>query len=99
MPVPLAPPTHLSLFQTYSSAQRFHRVSADSNVGDLLPVACRAHKAFTGSSGFDALVDETLLISFCCAILHHPTNGTSISRSRSRIASSITNTDGAHFQP
>ena len=79
MPVPLAPPTHLSLFQTYSSAQYFHCISADSNVGDPFTVACRAHKDFTGSSGFDALVDENLLIRFCYAMLHHPTNGTTSS--------------------
>src|SRR5438046_5828397 len=60
MPVRLAPPTRVSVFQTYSAAQHFHRVSADSNVGDLLTFACRAHKNLTRPPSFDPLVHENL---------------------------------------
>src|SRR6266545_6241100 len=66
----------LTQSQIDGAAQHFRRVSADSNVGDLLTVAFRANKDFTGSSGFDALVNENLLVRFCHAMPHHPTNGT-----------------------
>src|SRR5207247_1427016 len=76
MPVRLAPPTRASVFQTYSSAQHFHRVSADSNVADLVTFACRAHKDFTRPPSFDPLVNENLLVRFCQAMPHHPTDST-----------------------
>src|SRR6266404_6009859 len=61
--------------KTRGSAQHFHRVSANTNVGDLLTVACRPHKDFTGSSGFDSLANENLLVRFCQPMAHHPTDG------------------------
>src|ERR687891_386958 len=99
MPVRLAPPIHLSLFQTYNPAQHFHGVAADANVGDALTVARCAHKDFTRSSSLDALADENLLIRFRKAMPHDPTDGATRSRSRGRIFSAIEEHAGANLAP
>src|SRR5918996_1195521 len=99
MPVRLAPPIHLSLFQTYNPAQHFHGVAADANVGDALTVARCAHKHFTGSSSFDALADENLLTRFRKAMAHDPTDRTARRCSGGGIFSSIKKHPRAHFSP
>ena len=67
----------LALFsKAESPAQDFHCVSADPDIGDLLAIARRAHKDFTRSPGFGALMNENLFVRFCHAVPHHPTHGT-----------------------
>src|SRR5439155_22847150 len=92
-------PTINFLSKTCSATQHFHRVSADSNVGDLLAFACRAHKDFTRPPSFDPLADENLLVRFCQPMPHHPTHGTPGRCSGGRIFSAIEKPPGAHFDP
>src|ERR1700738_2439892 len=77
-------PSHL---QADRSAQHFYRVSADPNVCDFLcasparTVARCAHKDFTRSSGFDALMDDNLLVRFRQTMPDDPTYRATGSRS------------------
>src|SRR5213082_2597819 len=99
MPVRLAPPTRASVFQPYSATQHFHRVSADSNVGDTLAVSRCSHIHFARTTNLDALSNQYLFVAVCDPVLHHPTRGATGRCSRRWIFTAIKEHARPGFQP
>src|SRR4030095_11796398 len=59
----------------------------------------RTHKELARPSGFDALVNDNLLVGLRQAVPHHPTRGTTGSGSSGWIFAAIEKHPGAHFAP
>src|SRR5712675_2254200 len=60
--------------QDHGSAQYFHGVATDSNIGNAFPFPRRPDMHFAWATTLNALPNQHLLITRCDAVLDHPTD-------------------------
>ena len=59
--------------QGHCSAQYFHGIATNADIGDASAFARRPDMHFAWATALDALSDYDLLITLCNAVLNHPT--------------------------
>jgi hypothetical protein len=59
--------------QRHGSAQYFHGIATDADIDNASPFPRCPHMHFAWATALDALSDYDLLITFCNAVLNHPT--------------------------
>src|SRR6266446_9459405 len=61
--------------QHHGSAQYFHSISTDADIGNAFPFPRRPDMHFAWATTLNALPNQHLLIIICDAVLDHPTRG------------------------
>ena len=65
------------------------RMATHAHIGDALSLSSRSDVHLAWPTAFDALSDHHLLITFCDAVLNHPTRSASCCRSRGWILTTV----------
>ena len=58
--------------QDHGSAQYFHGIATDADIGNAFPFPRRSDMHFAWATALDALPNHHLLVIFCDAVLNHP---------------------------
>src|SRR6266496_3933711 len=61
--------------QDHSSAQYFHGIATDADIGNASPFPRCPDMHFAWATTLNALPNHHLLVTFCDAVLDHPTRG------------------------
>src|SRR5882724_7987714 len=61
--------------QDHGSAQYFHGITTDADIGNAFPFPCRPDMHFAWATTLNALPNHHLLITICDSVLDHPTGG------------------------
>src|SRR6476620_11401339 len=85
--------------QHHRSAQYFHGIATDANIGNPSPFPRRPNMHFAWSTTLDALLNHHLLFTFCDAVLNHPTGSAACRRSRGWIFATVKKHSCSSFEP
>src|SRR5512133_2679019 len=75
--------------QDHGSAQYFHGIATDPDIGNAFPFPPRSNVHFAWPTALDALLNHHLLITFCDAVLDHPTGSTACRGSRGWVFATV----------
>jgi len=78
--------------RTTSSAQYFHGIATDADIGNASPFPRRPDVHFAWATALDALPNHDLLIGFCDAVLDHPTGSAACRRSSGWVFATVKKT-------
>ncbi|HEY4638869.1 MAG TPA: hypothetical protein VIG87_03030, partial [Candidatus Udaeobacter sp.] len=67
--------------QHHGSAQYFHGIATDADIANAFPFPRRPDMHFAWATALNALPNQDLLITFCDAVLNHPTGSAACRRS------------------
>src|SRR5258707_14557055 len=85
--------------QDHGSAQYFHGIATDADIGNASPFPRRPDMHFARATALDALPNHHLLITFCDAVLDHPTGSAACRRSRGWIFATVKKHSCSSFEP
>ena len=75
--------------QDHGSAQYFHGIATDTDIANASPFPRCPDMHFAWATALDALPNHHLLITFCDAVLNHPTGSATSRRSRGWIFATV----------
>src|SRR5882672_2707816 len=75
--------------QDHGSAQYFHGIATDADIGNASPFPRRPDMHFARATTLNALLNHHLLVTFCDAVLDHPTGSAACRRSRGWIFATV----------
>src|SRR6266699_6348970 len=75
--------------QHHGSAQYFHGIATDADIGNASPFPRCPDVHFAWATALDALPNHDLLIGFCDAVLDHPTGSAACRRSRGWVFATV----------
>src|SRR5919106_7083855 len=84
--------------QDHSSAQYFHGIATDADVGNPFPFPRCSDMHFAWAAALDALLNHHLLITICDAVLNHPTGCATSGRSRGWIFAAVEKHSSSSFE-
>src|SRR3954453_9566045 len=85
--------------QHHGSAQHFHGVTTDADIANAFPFPRRPDMHFAWAPALDALPDHHLLVTFCDAVLNHPTGSAACCRSGSGVFATVKKHSSSSFEP
>ena len=85
--------------QHHGSAQYFHGIATDADIGNAFPFPRRPDMHFAWATALDALPNHHLLITLCDSVLTHPTGGAARRRPCGRIFTAVKKHSSSSFKP
>src|SRR6266567_2518631 len=85
--------------QDHGSAQYFHGIATDADIGNAFPFPRRPHMHFAWAATLNALPNHHLLITICDSVLDHPTGSAACRRSRSWVLATVKKHSCSSFEP
>src|SRR2546423_13682864 len=84
--------------QHHGSAQYFHGITTDADIGNASRFPRRPHMHFAWATTLNTLPNHRLLITFCDAVLNHPTGSAACRRSRSWVFATVKKHSSSGFE-
>src|SRR5882724_6029123 len=84
--------------QDHGSAQYFHGIATDADIGNAFPLPRRPDMHFAWATTLNALPNHRLLITICDYVLDHPTGSAACRRSRSWVLATVKKHSSASFK-
>ena len=85
--------------QHHGSAQYFHGIATDADIANASPFPRCPDMHFAWATALDALPNHHLLITFCDAVLNHPTGSAACRRSCGWIFATVKKHSCSSFEP
>ena len=85
--------------QDHGSAQYFHGIATDADIANASPFPRCPDMHFAWATALDALPNHHLLITFCDAVLNHPTGSAACRRSRGWVFATVKKHSCSSFEP
>jgi hypothetical protein len=92
-------PCNHCVSQDHGSAQYFHGIATDADVGNAFPFPRCPDVDLTGAAALDALLNHHLLITVCDAVPNHPTGSAACRRSGGWVFAAIKKHSSSSFEP
>jgi hypothetical protein len=84
--------------QHHGSAQYFHGIATDTDIGNAFPFPRRPDMHLAWATALGALLNHHLLITICDAVLNHPTGCATSGRSRGWIFAAVEKHSSSNFE-
>src|SRR5205809_6375520 len=84
--------------QHHRSAQYFHGIATDADIGNASPFPRCPDMHFAWATALDALSNHDLLIGFCDAVLNHPTGSAACRRSSGWVFATVKKHSSSSFK-
>src|SRR5207342_2607197 len=85
--------------QHYGSAQYFRGIASNADIANASPFPRCPDMHFAWATALDALPNHHLLITFCDAVLNHPTGSAACRRSGGWILAAVKKHSCSSFEP
>ena len=85
--------------QHHGSAQYFHGIATDADIANASPFPRCSDMHFAWATALNALPNQDLLITFCDAVLNHPTGSAACRRSGSWVFATVKKHSCSGFEP
>src|SRR5262245_24045253 len=82
----------------HRSAQYFHGITADADIGNAFPFPLRSNMHFAWATALHTLPNHDLLITIRDSVLHHPTGSAACRRSCGGVFTAVKKHSSSNFE-